>query len=41
MTNYFAPAFRIKVNGSRVQVDVSAEIEQVEAVSKPEYSRQI
>jgi uncharacterized protein len=36
VTNYFAPAFRIKVNGSRVQADVSAEIEQVEVVSKPD-----
>ncbi len=36
MTNYFAPAFRIMVNGSRLQADVSAEITQVQVVSKPD-----
>jgi phage protein D len=36
VTNYFAPAFRITVNGSRLQADVSAEIEQLQVVSKPD-----
>jgi Bacteriophage probable baseplate hub protein len=36
VTNYFAPAFRILVNGSRLQANVSAEIEQLEVVSKPD-----
>jgi uncharacterized protein len=36
MTQYYAPAFRIQVNGSRIHADVSAEIEQVEVVSKPD-----
>lgn len=36
MTNYFAPAFRIFVNGSRLEADVSYEIEQVQVVSKPD-----
>jgi Bacteriophage probable baseplate hub protein len=36
VTNYFAPAFRITVNGSRLKADVSAEITQVQVVSKPD-----
>lgn len=36
MTNYFAPAFQIVVNGSRLEADVSYEIEQVQVVSKPD-----
>jgi len=36
VTNYFAPAFRITVNGSRLEADVSYEIEQLEVVSKPD-----
>jgi phage protein D len=36
VTQYFAPAFQILVNGSRVRADVSAEIEQVQVVSKPD-----
>ena len=36
MTKYFAPSFRIQVNGSRIRADVSAEIEQVQVVSKPD-----
>ncbi len=36
MTNYFAPAFRILVNGSRLEADVSLNIEQVQVVSKPD-----
>lgn len=36
MTNYFAPAFRILVNGSQLQADVSLNIEQVQVVSKPD-----
>ena len=36
MTRYFAPSFRIVVNGSHIRADVSAEIEQVQVVSKPD-----
>lgn len=36
MTNYFAPAFQIVVNGSQVAADVSADIEQLQVVSKPD-----
>jgi phage protein D len=36
VTNYFAPAFQIIVNGSRIEADVSYEIEQVQVVSKPD-----
>ena len=36
MTRYFAPSFRIVVNGARIRADVSAEIEQVQVVSKPD-----
>jgi Bacteriophage probable baseplate hub protein len=36
VTNYFAPAFRILVNGSQLQADVSLNIEQVQVVSKPD-----
>jgi len=36
VTNYFAPAFRITVNGSRLKADVSMNIEQVQVVSKPD-----
>jgi uncharacterized protein len=33
---YFAPAFQITVNGSRLSADVSKNIEQVQVVSKPD-----
>lgn len=36
MTNYFAPAFKILVNGSQLEADVSYEIEQLTVVSKPD-----
>lgn len=36
MSRYFAPAFRILVNGSRVKADVSAEIMQLQVTSKPD-----
>ncbi|HVW84387.1 MAG TPA: contractile injection system protein, VgrG/Pvc8 family [Bryobacteraceae bacterium] len=36
MANYFAPAFRIDVNGSQLQADISKNIEQVSIVSKPD-----
>jgi phage protein D len=36
VTNYFAPAFRVEVNGSRLQADISMNIEQVQVVSKPD-----
>lgn len=36
MTRYFAPSFQIAVNGSHIRADVSAEIEQVQVVSKPD-----
>jgi uncharacterized protein len=36
VTNYFAPAFRIFVNGSRLAADVSYEIESVQVISKPD-----
>lgn len=36
MTNYFAPSFKIVVNGSKLEADVSYEIEQVQVVSKPD-----
>lgn len=36
MTRYFAPSFHVVVNGSRIRADVSAEIEQVQVVSKPD-----
>jgi len=34
--NYFAPAFRVEVNGTRLKADVSMNIQQVEIVSKPD-----
>lgn len=34
--NYFAPAFRVEVNGTTLQADVSMNIEQVQVVSKPD-----
>ncbi len=36
MGKYFAPAFQVTVNGSRLSADVSANIEQVQVVSKPD-----
>lgn len=36
MANYFAPAFQVTVNGSRLSADVSKNIEQVQVVSKPD-----
>lgn len=36
MTNYFAPAFQVQVNGSRLQADVSMNIESVTVVSMPD-----
>jgi uncharacterized protein len=35
VTQYYAPSFRIVVNGARIQSDVSAEITDVQVVSKP------
>lgn len=34
MSNYFSPAFQVEVNGSKLQADVSMNIEEVEVVSK-------
>jgi len=34
--NYFAPAFRVEVNGTTLEADVSMNIEQVQVVSKPD-----
>jgi phage protein D len=34
--NYFAPAFRVEVSGTRLEADVSMNIEQVQVVSKPD-----
>jgi uncharacterized protein len=36
VTRYYAPSFRIFVNGSRVAADISAEITEVQVVSKPD-----
>jgi phage protein D len=36
VTNYFAPAFRIEVNGSRLAADISENIQDVQIVSKPD-----
>jgi phage protein D len=36
VAKYFAPAFEVKVNGSRLKADVSKNIEQVQVVSKPD-----
>jgi uncharacterized protein len=36
VTRYYAPAFRIQVNGSRIKADISAEITEVRVVSKPD-----
>lgn len=36
MTNYFAPAFQVQVNGSRLQADVSMNIETISVISKPD-----
>src|SRR5271170_2317490 len=36
MSNYFAPAFRIEVNGSRLAADISENIQDVQIVSKPD-----
>ncbi|MGA7413985.1 MAG: contractile injection system protein, VgrG/Pvc8 family [Bryobacteraceae bacterium] len=36
MANYFAPAFRVEVNGTRLSADVSANLEQISIVSKPD-----
>ncbi len=36
MTNYFAPAFRIEVNGSRLAADISENIQDLNIVSKPD-----
>jgi len=36
VTMYFAPAFEVTVNGSRLHADVSKNIEQVQVVSKPD-----
>jgi Bacteriophage probable baseplate hub protein len=35
MTDYFAPAFRVELNGSRLEADITANIEEVSIVSKP------
>jgi uncharacterized protein len=36
VTRYYAPSFRIQVNGARIAADVTAEITQVQVVSKPD-----
>jgi phage protein D len=36
VTRYYAPAFRIHVNGSRLKANISAEITDVQVVSKPD-----
>ncbi len=36
MTNYFAPAFRVEVNGTRLAADVSKNIQELQIVSKPD-----
>ncbi len=36
MTNYFAPAFRVEVNGSRLAADISENIQEIQIVSKPD-----
>lgn len=36
MPDYFAPAFRVEVNGSRLAADVTANIQQLSLVSKPD-----
>jgi uncharacterized protein len=36
VTNYFAPAFRVEVNGSRLTADVSKNIQELQIVSKPD-----
>lgn len=36
MTTYFAPAFRVKVNGSLLQADVSMNIESISVTSMPD-----
>lgn len=36
MTNYFAPAFQVQVNGSQLQADVSMNIETISVVSMPD-----
>jgi len=35
VADYFAPAFRVEINGTRLQADVSENIQQVQVVSKP------
>src|SRR5215471_6716408 len=36
MTNYFAPAFSVEINGAKLKADVSMNIQQVQVVSKPD-----
>src|SRR6266404_6468609 len=36
MSNYFAPAFRVEINGSSLSADVSCNVEQISIVSKPD-----
>jgi phage protein D len=36
VTNYFAPAFSVEINGSKLEADVSKNIQQVQVVSKPD-----
>jgi Bacteriophage probable baseplate hub protein len=36
VTNFFAPAFRVEINGSQLQADVSKNIQQVQVVNKPD-----
>lgn len=36
MPNYFAPAFRVEINGTRLSADVSKNIQQVSVVSEPD-----
>ena len=35
MPNYFAPAFRVQINGARLAADVSKNIQQLSVISKP------
>jgi phage protein D len=36
VTNYFAPAFQVKVNGCHLQADISMNIETITVISKPD-----
>lgn len=36
MPNYFAPAFRVEINGTKLSADISSNIQQLSIVSKPD-----